>query len=200
MSRAVTVDVFAEDQAHEAWLRPAIIRMAREISVRVQVQVRSARGGHGRVTQELELYQRAITSRLTVSMPDLVVVAIDSNCTPFADVQKDIRKSLRPEIGDSAVLATPEPHIERWFLADLQAFHQVVGTTPSVPSRRCERGFYKQILSRAVTNAGHPSTLGGIEFAEELVEAFDFYRAGRTVPSLRRFLQDLRTQLQQRKI
>lgn len=73
------VDVLAEDAAHERFLRPLIGRLAREVDVRVQVRVRAARGGHPRVIQELDLYQRAIAQGVA-GRPDLLVVAIDSNC------------------------------------------------------------------------------------------------------------------------
>lgn len=43
---------------------------------------------------------------------------------------------------------------------------------------------------------GRPSSAaGGIEFAAELAEAMDLYRAGRADASLRAFLDDLRAAL-----
>jgi hypothetical protein len=40
-----------------------------------------------------------------------------------------------------------------------------------------------------------PRSLGGVEFAEELVNAMDFYRAGRRDPSLKAFISELTSQL-----
>jgi hypothetical protein len=67
----------------------------------------------------------------------------------------------------------------------------VVGVTPVVAQEKCERDYYKSVLAKAVIDAGHPPTLGGIEFAPELIEAMDFFRAGKTDNSLKHFLGEL---------
>ncbi len=77
-------------------------------------------------------------------------------------------------------------------MADPDSFHQVVGTRPTPGRKTCERGRYKAMLAKAVHDAGHPSTLGGVEFAAELADAMDLYRAGRNEKSLGRFLDDAR--------
>jgi hypothetical protein len=41
-------------------------------------------------------------------------------------------------------------------------------------------------------------TLGGIEFAEEIVECMDLYRAGKDEPSLKHFIDELRSALRTR--
>ena len=55
--------------------------------------------------------------------------------------------------------------------------------------KKCERGFYKGVLAKAVRDGGHPPTLGGIEFASEIVAAMDLFRAGKTESSLKHFLE-----------
>jgi hypothetical protein len=67
----------------------------------------------------------------------------------------------------------------------------VVGVTPSLKQQKCERDYYKNLLSQAVVNAGHPATLGGIEFARELVDGMSYYRAGRADSSLKHFIEKL---------
>jgi hypothetical protein len=126
------------------------------------------------------------------SVPDLLVAAIDANCSSFVEDQNKIQEVLRPEFKDCTVKATPDPHIERWFLADLETFHAVVGITPEFETGKCVRDYYKTVLAKAVEEAGHPPTLGGIEFARELVDALDYYRAGRADNSLKHFLEDIR--------
>lgn len=59
---------------------------------------------------------------------------------------------------------------------------------PKVGRKKCERHRYKTVLARAIVEAGHPPTLGGIEFAREIVEAMDLYRAGRAEASLKHFV------------
>lgn len=39
-------------------------------------------------------------------------------------------------------------------------------------------------------DAGYPPTLGGIEFAREIVQAMDLYRAKKTDRSLKHFIDD----------
>ena len=58
-------------------------------------------------------------------------------------------------------------------------------------------GHYKQILTTTIRQAGHQVILGGVEFAPELVEGMDLYRAGRNDSSLNAFLRDLRAMLRQ---
>jgi hypothetical protein len=47
-------------------------------------------------------------------------------------------------------------------------------------------------LAEAVRKGGNPATLGGIEFASDLVESIDLFRAGKNEPSLRHFIDDIR--------
>lgn len=100
-------------------------------------------------------------------------------------------EAVEQKLRDRSVPACPAPHIERWYLADLEAFYVVVGIRPRVPRDKCERDLYKQILARAVVDAGHPPMLGGIEFARDLVAAMDLFRAGRTESSLKHFVDEL---------
>jgi len=195
MSSSLVVDLFAEDRAHEEWLRPLLSRIARENGKEVRLRIRSARGGHGRAIEELRTYQLACQRRITSSIPDLLVVAVDANCKSYNEAQQEVARALDPDFQQLTIKATPDPHIERWYLADLESFDRVVGITPRVPANKCERDYYKNVLANAITAAGHPSTLGGIEFARELVDALDYFRAGKTDSSLKHFLEELHTRL-----
>ena len=53
-------------------------------------------------------------------------------------------------------------------------------------------------LTEAIRKGNQPATLGGIEFAAELVDAMNLYRAGRSDSSLRAFVDDLRRRLRER--
>jgi hypothetical protein len=92
-------------------------------------------------------------------------------------------------------MACPDPHVERWYLADPASFQVVVGRRPKVGKKKCARDHYKDLLSTAIQQAGYPATLGGIEFAPELVEGMDLYRAKKNDHSLGALLDDLRNQL-----
>ena len=196
MSNQVVVDLFVEDRAHEELLKPLLTRIAQEEHIGMWARVRSATGGHGRAIAEFKLYQRVVEWSPLSNVPaDLVVVAIDGNCSTFADARRHIQDAADPALRDRLVVACPDPHVERWYVADPQSFEAIVGHRPIVGSKKCVRGYYKNVLMTAIRQAGHPVTLGGVEFASELVEDMDLYRAGRNDSSLKAFLDDFRSKL-----
>jgi len=198
MSDALTIDLFAEDRAHEEFLKAIIGRIARHLEREILLAVRSARGGHGRAAAEFDAYQTSVLYGIGgLRLPAAVCVAIDANCQRFAAASKSIWEAARDQFRDRLIVACPDPHIERWYLADPDSFCRVVGVRPSVTKRKCERSLYKRELARAVTDGGHPPTLGGIEFAAEIVEAMDFYRAGKNEPSLGHFVEAVTQRLKQ---
>lgn len=192
MDELIVVDVFVEDRAHEEFLLPLLNHLAGEYHKAIRPRVRSARGGHGRALGELELYQAAVIDRVAgLTMPDAVIIGIDANCEPFHQARRSIHSRLRPEFRDRSLIACPAPHIERWFLADMEAFARVVGSRPRVRKGKCQRDYYKALLAQAVVDGGHVPTLGGIEFAREIIAAMDLYRAARADSSLKAFLDEL---------
>jgi len=191
MSEGLLVDLFVEDRAHEEFVGAVVRRIARAENRQIQLRVRAARGGYPRVLSELDLYQKLVLKGLAgMSLPDVLVIAADANCHGLAARKKAIRRRLEKAFRGRTVLAVPDPHVERWYLSDRQAFKQVVGVQPPAERRKCERGRYKRILAQAVRDGGNPAILGGIEFAKELAESMDFYRAGRAEPGLRQFVND----------
>lgn len=198
MISRIRVDLFVEDRAHEEFLKPLLARIAKEENVGVDVRVRSARGGHGRAMAEFQLYQDLIEKTAAVwGHPDLMVVAIDGNCSTFTEKRKEIHDAAKPAFSRQLIAACPDPHVERWFVADPDSFHAVVGCRPAVGEKKCVRDYYKKVLSDAVRKAGYPVTLGGIEFAAELVAAMDLYKAGKNDHSFGAFVDDLRGKLRQ---
>lgn len=190
--------LFAEDQAHESFLTPLIDRVAAEEGAQVSVQVSSAQGGHGRAISELVTWQVARSAAAVPSAPDLLIVAIDTNCSRFAETRQEIRKVVRADILDLLVAACPEPHIERWYMADPESFQVVVGEGPILGPEKCARERYKKILSDTIERAGYPGAfLDGTEFARDLVAGMDLYRAGKNSRSLGAFIEDLRNRLRQ---
>ncbi|MGZ8247785.1 hypothetical protein, partial [Methylomagnum sp.] len=91
------------------------------------------------------------------------------------------------------IIATPNPHIERWFLLDSKAFRTVFGRGCDAPDHKCERSRYKKLLIDAIRNAtGFVPDLGGIEYSDKLVQHMDLEWLARTDDSLGRLLADLR--------
>lgn len=191
MNNLALVDLFVEDRAHEEFLKAMLSRIATENNRRITVRVRSARGGRPRVLEELSLYQKSVLKAPdSMSMPDLLFIAIDANCKRWNKARTEIQGKIQSPFTSRSIVACPDPHIERWYLADPDSFFQVVGVRPKVGRRKCERDRYKAVLSKAIVDAGHPPTLGGIEFAQELVGAMDLYRAGKAERSLKHFLAE----------
>ena len=189
------LDLFAEDHAHESLIGPLVKRIAQEEGVEATCRTRSARGGHPRAIKEFRLYQEYMDASPWTPTPDLIVVAIDTNCVGFVQKRNEIQDATQQNYRHKVVPACPDPHVERWFLADPTSFEAVVGARPSLASQKCQRDHYKSLLSATIRNGGHPPTLGGTEFAPELVEGMDLYRAGKTDSSLKAFIDDLRAAL-----
>ncbi|MDW8309663.1 MAG: DUF4276 family protein [Verrucomicrobiales bacterium] len=199
MAEPLVVHLFAEDRAHEEFLKALLMRLAAQEGRQMMLHVLAARGGHGRVLRELEIYQRSIIRAVPwLRLPDLVIVAADANCQPFAKARQNVRSALDHALRERTVVACPDPHIESWYLADPESFARVVGARPRLGRKKCERDRYKSILASTIREAGHPPTLGGIEFAKELVEAMDLFRAGKAETSLKHFLDEVLGHLRQR--
>jgi hypothetical protein len=189
MPDAVSVILFVEDRAHEEFLKPLVHRVASEAGRTLTIRSYSARGGHPRALDELQTFQRLVERQvLGLSEPDVLVVGIDANCNPWHRVRARVLDTLAPHLRAKTAVACPDPHIERWFMADPASFEQALGRRPRPGKRKCERDRYKRILARTVREAGYPAGLGGLEFAEDIVEAMDLYRAGKNEKSLKQFV------------
>lgn len=190
MDELRTVHLFCEDLAHERFLSAVIERIAAEQNIEIHLTTGNAQGGHGRALTELKTHQRAIIAGGGV--PDLLVVAIDANCGSWAKARGEIEKIINTDAFPVYAMAIPDPHIERWFIADPQALKAVAEAHVSLTRRKCDRDEYKRVLVSALREAGHPVILGGAEFAKEIVVEMDFFRAGRNEPSLKHFLDEVR--------
>jgi len=132
----LTVDLFSEDAAQEEFLSSVLRRLASEGGARVLVHSVSSRGGHGRALDEFKTYHRALTSGFGQAA-QLIVVAIDGNCTQWHAVRNEILQSVEQPYPAPIVPACPDPHIERWYMADPESFSQVVGAQPRLERAKC---------------------------------------------------------------
>ena len=190
MSDRLVADLFDEDHAHEEFVVALVKRIAREVSIGLSVQVRTAFGGHPRAMKEFRAYQVMLKKGMLADPgPDLVVVVIDGNCAT-SDRRREIRNATQPQFRNRLVIGCPDPHVERWYLSDPDSFCKVVGHRPVVGREKCERNHYKRLLANAVREGGRPPTLGGVEFAVDPVAEMDLYNASR---SLKAFVDDLRS-------
>lgn len=119
----LVVDLFAEDRAHEAFVGALVRRLLREADQRATLHVRSVLGGHGRALAELRAFQKAIQGRQPgLEASDILVIARDANCSSFAKARQGIVRCVDPNVFPVVAIACPDPHIERWFLADPVTF------------------------------------------------------------------------------
>jgi len=183
-------ELFVEDEAHRAFVVALLNRLAEETGTAVDVSVISARGGHGRVSRELGLYKRAVEVR--GGSPDLVVVAIDANCREHREVLSELRGIIRQELFPRRAFAVPDPHVERWYMADPASLAHHLGIHITWERRKCERALYKKMLIDALKCAGYIVSLGGAEYAEDFVRVMNLYQAGKNEPSLGSFVDELR--------
>ena len=189
------IALFGEDYAHRQIVGALTRRVAVEVGVAVRLDWRSAVRGHARVRQELGFYLRDLTNQ-GGPYPDLIVVASDANCQGLQQFIREIAPWAAPAPAP-LILAIPDPHIERWLLLDGAAFRSVFGRGCNAPAYKCGRDEYKNLLATAIHAAGITPALGGIEFAEDIVQAMDLERAMQTDNSLRRFVEELRRAFRQ---
>lgn len=196
----IEVGYFLEDIGQENFLKALVERVARETGLppeRLRHDVRNATGGRGKVMGELRSFLRDV-SREREQLFALLVVAIDGNCHSY--------RKMRDEIGAIAeqsgypglvVCAVPDPHIERWYLADPHGLQQVleVSSVPASPPYKCERGRYKQALRDAIRQTGNIALLGGPEYGPDIAEVLDLYTVGKTDAGFKHFLDELRAGL-----
>ena len=100
MSGRANIELFVEDHAHEHFLMALLKRLSHEEGVSVRPHVASARGGHPRVLEELDTYQRA--QLLGSGSADLLVCAVDANCMGW-----DTAGVIGPHLGPTFLRREP---------------------------------------------------------------------------------------------
>ena len=194
MGRRPRVDVFCEDSGHEQFARALIARLGREEGAKPVVRDVSARGGQARALLEFRAWQRAVAvgRGLSLEIPDLLVLVIDANCRGWTQVRRELESAIDHEIFPHFAIGCPDPHVERWCLADPEAITEVLDTNAPADPGKCERDLYKQLLRKTILAAGQPILTSEMEYAPDLVAAMRLYHAGKNQPSLRHFIDEIR--------
>ena len=186
------INLFVEDITHEDFLTAVVNRFANRYNIEVNIKPSSVRGGHGKVITELEQYLRDL-QRYTEDLPDLVIVGTDSNCKGLSERKEEIDR-ITSNLSFPLIHMIPNPHIERWFLLDSEAFKTVFGRGCPIPDQKCERGRYKDSWLTAIHEATKQPPLDGNERIEDLVNAMNIERLKQNDPSIKRFLDPLERQ------
>ena len=186
------IALFVEDYAHRQVIGALVQRIAEECEIAIHLDWRNAVRGHGKVIAELNDYMRDL-KRQGGPWPDLIVVATDANCKGINERTREIGGRDEPA---PMILAIPDPHIERWLLLDGAAFKTVFGKGCDAPDQKCDRNRYKQRLIEAIHATGTIPILGGIEYAEDIVQQININRVTQVDRSFRRFVEELRDTFQ----
>lgn len=184
------IALFVEDYAHQQFLGALLQRLAEENGISIKPDWRNARRGNGAVVNEFRQYLRDLTKQ-GGARPDLVVAATDANCKGMRE-RKSALHNVTQQTDLKIVLAVPDPHIERWLLVDSGAFKKVFGRGCNAPDHKCERARYKKMLIDAIRESGITPSLGGIEYAEDIVKEMELDQAARNDASLQQLLEELK--------
>ena len=188
---SVTIETFCEDSGHETFTRALIDRLAREEGISVRTTFRVSRGGAGKVLAELRAHQRLL-ARGRGSAADLLLVVVDANCVGWAKKRADVEEILTAEGSVTAAIGCPDPHVERWLLADADAFQNVVGGRPPADPGKCERDLYKQLLADGFAQHNFMTITGPMEAATDIVPQMKLAAIGAAYRSLEDFVSTVR--------
>ena len=187
--------LFAEDYGHEEFIKALLERLKQEHGISIKIVLRSVRGGYGKVIAEWKAYLRELELGRE-EIPDLLIVATDANCKGYAKRKREVNE-IKHKFKDFTLCAIPDPHIERWLLLDSAAFKSAVGKGCNAPDKKCSRDRYKQLLLEAMQNAGVVPPLGGMEYAEDIVNAMDLDRMENVNTSFGKFLKELQSRFKE---
>lgn len=203
MADKVRILYFLEDRVQERFIKALVERVAKEESISTDNlihDIRSARGGSKVITEFKKFLKDAEKMRETEM--DLLIVAIDGNCKGCNERIRQLERYIRRDyLKDRVVYAVPDPHIERWYIMDQRAFKNGVGLVkaPDLPSYKCKKAYYKQVLNQALKDSDVHSLLGGAEYAEKIVDNIeDLDSMGNHNAGFQKFTEDLRIMFRQK--
>ncbi len=168
------IAVFCEDSFHEQFIAALLQRYQAEHGVPVGTRFLSAQGGLSRMHGEFKDFLRDLARERT-PLPAAVIVVVDANCLGHVrrrDLFDHVVEAY-PAFSQLVHYAIPDPHIERWMLADPRAFQAVFGRGCTCPAVKCAKDEYKRLLRREIRGSGIDPPRGGEEYAADIVAAMD---------------------------
>ena len=176
-----------------------IDRIVADLDIDARSRAVSAHGGIPTMRAALSNHLGLAATGKSAAL-DILLVAQDANRRGFSAVSGELRDILENGGYHGAiVLAIPDPYIEVWYLADPQSLQTLLGAARALrtPGRGSRGRQYKVELRRVFAESGRDISSGNAEFATEIVSVMNLYRAGRNVPSLGNFINELRSALNQ---
>jgi hypothetical protein len=164
----------------------------------IVVQVLSARGGGSLASFQQFLKDARRRGHLNA---DLLVVGADANCKGFAERRDIVLKTAARSPYPAIVTAIPDPHVERWYLLDIDALSRAasVPIAAGVPAYKCEKNHYKALLRQAFADTGIVPPLGGVEYGPDMAQNMDLYAAAKQDHGLNDYLEKARAWLKRAK-
>lgn len=182
---------FVEDAAQENLVCALVSRAGMLAGCDTGSWTGSVRVGHGKggTITAFDTFLRDIGRD---PLPELLVVCVDADCAGNKTRQALHQVIQHRNYAGAVLLAVPDPHVERWYMADPVALQLVAGCPglPPVPPARCRKDLFKAALRKAFVDGGIEPVLGGSEFADDIVGRMDLYRARQNDASLDRFFRD----------
>jgi hypothetical protein len=193
------VAFFLEDTAQEALIPALFRRLVEEEGYptdQCEYFVLSARGGGSLKSLKQFLKDAKRRSHLAA---DVLVVGSDANCKGFVSRRDLISHIAAKSPFEIVIPAIPDPHIERWYLLDMQALRQASGVpiVGDVPAYKCDKHRYKILLRDAFRESGIIPPMGGIEYGELVAANMDLYSACKLDAGLAAFVDRVRSWIRQ---
>lgn len=132
-------------------------------------------------------------------MADVLIVGSDANCQGFVARRNAILKAVSKSPYPKVIPAIPDPHVERWFMVDMQALRAASGVDlrGDIPQYKCDKNRYKTLLREAFRDTGVMPPLGGIEYGSRVASLMDLYSSCKYDTGLSAFVSDFRSWLRQ---
>jgi hypothetical protein len=189
----IDIDLYCEDIDQESFVGPLVRRIGREYGLTPVVHPRSVRGGKGKVREQVTARQRALAKGQTgLEMPDLLVVSVDANSAGTGPTRAEVREYVDESLTPRLAVACPDPHIERWYVADPATFSNVTGVDPTLPKQKHSKDVYKNHLRKLLDEAEIEILLGAHEIGPDIAEDMDLYVAGKADPGFKLFVDEVR--------
>ena len=182
---------FLEDAAQDSLIPALFSRILRERKLpeeQYHIYTLYNRGG-----ASLRAYTDYLleTKRDPSKKVDLLIVGSDANCKGVTKRREWITsQTYGLDLAPDIIPAVPDPHIERWYLLDLPALSKVSGVELSggLPTLKCNKDVYKNLLKEVFLSSGIEPPLGGAEYGKLLADHMDLYSSGKKEHSFAEYI------------
>lgn len=185
------IKLIIEDNAQEQLLEGLIWRLVSEAGKNKRNFSLLPLKSRGKSIQAFKDYVQEDRSR-GYAGADLLVVCSDANCKGYTKRKEQLLRESQQGLYTRVITAIPDPHVERWYLIDLSALSISVDAPISIslPSHKCAKGYYKNILKLAFRESGVIPVLGGSEYGKEIAAHMDLYQSSKSDHGLRDFIEE----------